>query len=1125
MNRASKDSTELSPKTRALFESLLQVAATSPSQRITRRKATGPVPLSFAQQRLWFLDQLEPGNPVYNILRAFRLTGPLDVATLEKCLNEIVRRHEALRTTFTTVDGQPVQVITPTLTLRQAQGRLLPLAMIDLSDLPETERGAQVQQFAIKEGRRGFDLAQGPLLRTTLLRLGEQEHVFLLVMHHIVSDGWSISVFFRELATLYDAFSMGKPSPLSELPIQYTDFAVWEREWLQGEALETQLAYWRQQLDGSPPILELPTDYPRCAVQTYRGAFQSLRLSKSLIEALKTLSQQEGTTLFMTLLAAFKILLQRYSGQDDIVVGTPIASRNQAEIEGTIGCFLNTLVLRTNLSGSLTFRELLARVRAVTLGAYKYQSFPFEKLVQELQSDRDLSHHPLFQVFVNMFNFENTPFTLPGLTAEAFFPFEPASRFDLTLYLKEQDEGIDLELVYSADLFSPERMTYLLQQFRYLLEQIVAAPERPIHAYSLVTAENRSLLPDLSIELTEPQQESVTSMVAAWAKRMPTHLAIRQGQQSWTYGELTECADTLARVLRAKGLEQGDVVAVYGRQSFGLIVGMLGVLSSGGVLLPIDRHLPDQRKQLMLQEATAKNLVYVGSNRLAEEWLKQSPELEILFVEADTGRPVNVETGLDPEAILLPELSPDDPAYIFFTSGTTGVPKGVLGCHKSLSHFLNWQRKTFAIGPQDRSAQLTSLSFDVVLRDIFLPLTSGATLCLPEDIDNLGPDDIVPWLEWEQISTMHAVPTLAQAWLANVSAEVSLPAMLWVFFAGEPLTDTLVRQWRAILPRGKIVNLYGPTETTMAKCFYQVPADVLPGIQPIGWPLPQTQALVLAENNRLCGIGEAGEIVIRTPFRTLGYINATEENRKRFVKNPFRDDERDLLYCTGDRGRYRPDGMLEILGRLDDQVKIRGVRVEPDEVATTLARHPAVQACTVIARQDEGDQTYLAAYVVPAGQDEVTIPKLRSYLSSQLPAAMVPAAFVFLDQLPLTPNGKVDRRALPVPDRASPEMETTFVAPRTPVEETVAGIWAELLGVEQIGIHHNLFELGGHSLLATQIMSRLRWVFGVELPLRSIFETPTVAGLVELIETICWAVQGPQHSRDATTGNREEGEL
>ncbi|MCP4549380.1 MAG: amino acid adenylation domain-containing protein [bacterium] len=1061
------------------------------------------IPLSLAQWRLWYLDQLVPGNSLYNCPAAVRLRGLLDVGVLARTFDEIVRRHEVLRTTFAMVDELPVQVIAPSLTVR--------MPIVDLHNLPEVKMQREVRQLAREEARRPFDLAQGPLLRVTVLRLGKEEHALLLTMHHIVSDGWSIGVLVGEAAMLYEAFSNEQPSPLPELPIQYADFAVWQREWLQGEVMEKQILYWKRQLGGDLLALELPADQSWSAVQTTRGRHQTLSLSLSLTSALKALGQKEGSTLFMTLLAAFKILLYRYTEQEDIIVGTPIAGRDRHEIEGLIGFFLNTLALRTDLSGSPSFWDLLRRVRKVTLDAYAHQDLPFEKIVEELQLLRDLNRHPIFDV---LFNFVNTPpvaLESQGMHFDSLELPEAESKFAMTLYATERDGAISLRLVYRRDLFCDERMIALLDQFQYLLEQIVAAPDRSICTYSLVTPVSRTVLPDPRITLPEPLYELITSVFASWAERLPQKTAVCQEERSWTYGELANRSQTIARLLRAQGLQRGDVVAVAGSRSFGLIAGMLGVFFSGGVLLTVDPRLPGKRQQLMLSEAQARYLLYVFPDRPRDTWVSEVEMLSVIHTDPDSGYVIDAQVP-DPEMTRLPSLSCEDAAYIFFTSGTSGVPKGVLGNHKGLAHFLDWQRSTFSIGPHDRCAQLTALSFDVVLRDIFTPLTSGATLCLPEG-DDYDPKYIMPWLERERVSILHTVPALAQTWLTNVPPEVSLRHLQWIFLAGEPLKDTLVHRWRAAFPdAGEIVNLYGPTETTLAKCFYRVPADPLPGVQPLGTALPETQALVLAKGQRLCGISELGEIVIRTPFRSLGYVNASRAEQKRFVKTPFRDDEGDVLYYTGDRGRYRPDGVLEILGRLDDQVKIRGARVELGEIESVLAQHSAVRDSVVVALPAVGngdqsaDEKHMVAYIVQDG--ELGDRDLRRHLMERLPLYMLPSVFVTLEALPLTPNGKVDRRALLAFDGVRPELEGGFVAPRTPTEEVLVGIWAYVLGVEQVGIHDNFFQLGGHSLLATRVISRIRQTFQVELPLHALFEASTVTDLAERVEVARRAGQG-----------------
>ncbi|OUL18652.1 hypothetical protein BV378_34960 [Nostoc sp. RF31YmG] len=1041
------------------------------------------IPLSFAQQRVWFLEQLEPNRSAYIITDAQRLKGKLNIEILQQCLDAIVAHHEALRTTFIPADdGNPIQVINPP--------RPVELKLIDLRSHPQP-----IEQILNQEAQRPFNLASDLMVRATLVQIDTEEQILMLAMHHIASDGWSTDIFWQQLAVLYEAFLKGKPSPLTPLPIQYADFAVWQRQYLSGTLLEAELDYWKNQLAGASTVLELPTDRPRAPIQTYRGASQSLSLSSTLSASLTALARQQGVTLFMTLLAAFGTLLHRYTGQEDILIGSPIAGRNRAEIEELIGFFINTVVLRTQFADNPSFANLLAQVREVALGAYAHQDMPFEKLVEELHVERDTSRNPLFQVWFNMLNLGDMQVELPGLVVEPVSLVEAPSKFDLTLYVLEQQE-IQLELVYNADLFNAERMQEMLHQFQHLLSQIVAVPQQPISSYSLVTPASQSVLPQPSATLPQPDYELVTTAFTSWVDRNPEQTALRQGSSNWSYQELGDRATTLARAMLSTGVKPGDVVAVFGTKSFGLIATTIGVLLSGGVLLTIDPQLPSYRQELMLQAAKAKYLIYIDGEYPKASELWQS--LIVISVDSQTGAVINLPQNGN-QIIELPQIQADDAAYIFFTSGTTGIPKGVLGCHKGLAHFLTWQRQTFNIGQQDRVAQLTGLSFDVVLRDIFLPLISGATLCLPEAGDNLEPTKTLRFLEQEQISVLHTVPSYAQSWLVNVPEDVSLQNLRWLFFAGEPLKQTLVQQWRKAFPTsGEIINLYGPTETTLAKCYYQVPDEPTPGVQPIGLPLPQTQALVFTSHNQICGLGELGEIVIRTPFRSKGYINATAENLARFVKNPFGNDEQDWLYYTGDRGRYRPDGLLEILGRQDHQIKLRGIRIEPGEIEAVLTQHPNVFQAVVIAREDVPGDKRLVAYITPK-DTAPSISDVRRFLSTKLPQYMIPSVFVLLGTLPLTPNGKVDRRALPAPELSRQELEATFVAPRNQVERQLVQIWQQVLGVESIGVRDNFFELGGHSLLAVKLFWQIEQTFGKNLPLASLFQSATIEALAQII--------------------------
>jgi len=1058
------------------------------------------LPLSFAQERLWFFDQLQPGGYGYNIGRAFRLRGRLDREALSRALNGLAERHASLRTAFVSRDGTPVQ--------RIARKLAVPLSSVDLTALPAGDREARMPGLLSSEARRSFDLSQAPLLRVSLYRLGEEEHVLLLTMHHIITDGWSMEVLYRELGQLYARFAGGGGPPLSDLPIQYGDFVAWQRRELSDGVLEPSLEYWSARLSGTPPFLDLPSDRPRPEVQTFTPGTVSRLIDVGLLEELNRLGRREGATLFMTLLAAWNVLLSRLSGAEDLVIGSPIVERSSPETEGLIGLFLNSLALRTDLTGNPSFRELVTQVRKTALEAFAHQDVPFEKVVERLQPPRDLSRPPIFQILFNVLNYAAAGLALSGLSVERLefpevglgrFELEADSRFDMTLYAFEEPKGLRLRAVYNADLFEEARIAEMLEQLASLLEQIVAAPEKRIGSYSLLTESARSRLPDPTASIREPEMRIAAEDFASWSERAGSAPAVVEEGRVWTYADLAESSRAVADRLLSQGLMPGDVVGVAGRRSFGLIASLLGVLRSGGVLLTLDPSLPVERRNLMLSEARARYVVRVGDLAGVDEGIwRDLPGSLPIDVDQDGGPGKRESPNVDQA---LPRVRSDDPAYVFFTSGTSGVPKAVIGSHKGLAHFLKWQRETFEIGPGDRCAQLTGLSFDVVLRDVFLALTSGASLHLPGRDQDTASGRILSWLEREGITVLHTVPSVAQSWLAAPPADARLGRLRWAFFAGEPLSDALVRRWFAALPgAGRIVNLYGPTETTLAKCSFLVPEDPPAGIQPVGRPLPETQAWILNQEELLCGIGEVGEIVLRTPFRSLGYGNAPEEQQQRFVANPFRTDKEDVVYRTGDRGRYRLDGSVAILGRVDDQVKIRGVRVEPAEVAAVLSRHPSVAGCAVVPRAD-GGETLLAAYVVRPPDGSVTAAELRAHLSAHLPAAMMPSAFVFLGELPLTPNGKLNRAALPPPELAAVKRGEELEPPWTPVEEVIASVWSTILGVERIGLHDNFFELGGHSLKATQVVSRLGQAFGLDLPVRALFEAPTLASLATSIET------------------------
>jgi amino acid adenylation domain-containing protein len=1118
MSKTSTRIDALSPMQRKLLEQMLKEKKSrkrmhlSPIDPISRLQDQRVFPMSFAQQRMWFIDQLQPGTCLYNEHGQLHFRGQVNLEVLEATVNEVVRRHESLRTTFSTSNGKPAQIIAPELHVT--------LPLIDLQGLPEEEKLPEVCRLATIESREPFDLAAGPLLRFKLVRLGAEEHYVFVTMHQIISDGWSVWVFTNEIAAVYEALINDRPTSLPELRLQYTDYAEWQRKMLQGEVLQAQLEFWKEQVRDSIHYLDLPTDRPYSAVETFEGANQSITLSQSCSEAVSALSQAQGVTPFVVLIAAFKILMHRYNGQTDIALSVPVAGRNHVDLEGLIGFFVNVLILRTDLSGNPSFYELMKRLNKSAVGAYANQDLPFEKLIEELHPERNVRRAPFFDVLINFNNLPITPLVLPGLSIRRVDLHEPVSKFHITVYINESEGQFCIRFLYQTELFTVERIESMLEQFRFLIEQAVTDPSRPIESYSLLTPAMCPRFPNPCEALDEPSYAPVTELLRARASEAPEHPALKQGERVMSYGELLRRARLIADALVKGGVERGATVAVQGRRSFGLVAAMLGALMSGGVLLLLDRKLPSGRRRVMHEEARVKALLCVaGESEDEDDLLEGAPSILHLRVSDETGQLHERPDGEqdDDDAPGLPHISPSDPAYIFFTSGTTSVPKGVLGQHRGLSHFVNWQRNAFDIGAQDRCAQLTGLSFDVVLRDVFTPLSSGSTLCLPDDTEDLAADRILPWLQRERITLTHTTPSIAQSWLAHVPCELALPSLRYVFFAGEPLSDVLVHNWRKTFPGATtLVNLYGPTETTLAKTFYVVPSepDVLPQTQPIGRPLPETQALVLGSEHRLCGPSELGEIAIRTPFRTLGYINDPEESAGRFTPNPFRDDANDLLYRTGDSGRFRLDGSLEIVGRLDNQVKLRGVRVQPDEVTVVLRNHPQVDSCVVTAQKDESGQYTLVAYVVSASEAELSVSALRAYLSAQLPVALIPSAFVFLSKLPLTPNGKLDLRALPPASSAALDAARDFVAPRTAVEELLSETWAKLLGVRTVSIHDNFFELGGHSLLATELMMEVRNVFRLDVPLRRLFEAPTVAGLAEAIELLREA-QGIERTRTA----------
>jgi amino acid adenylation domain-containing protein len=1074
-------------------------AAAAEIHRATVREA----PLSFSQERLWFLDRFQPGSWVYNIPSPIRLRGPLRPAVLARCFAEILHRHEALRTRFEERDGSPVQVID------LPQPVCLP--QIDLAALPLSARRREAERIAAEEASLPFDLQRGPVIRFALLRLGEvereAEHVLLTTVHHIVSDGWSVGVFSRELTQLYEAFVLGRPSPLSALPVQYADFARWQRGWLTGPQLASQLAYWRERLAGHPPSLDLPRDRPRPPIQTFRGGSALLELPHGLSERLKTLALAEKASAFMVLFAAFGILLQRLSGQDDILVGTPVAGRTRPEVEDLIGFFLNTLVLRTDLSGRPAFRELVRRVRATALGAYAHQDVPFEKLLADLQPERDLSRTPLFEVFFNMLNFPPSRAKLPGgLAVEPLGSGEMESKFDLTVYAMEGEEGFRFNFVYNADLFDRARIDEMLRQYHALLSQGAREPDRSIDSYSLLTSAASALLPDPTAPLDEESPGLVHELFAEQARRRPEKIALADAGGPWTYGELHEAARRLAGGLRAGGVRPGDRVAIYADRSAPLVLAVFGVLEAGAAFVILDPAYPPARLAQMVELAAPRAFLAIApagepGPELAARIAKVPLRLVLPGGGPEAARAVLATLPAGPEAEV--PLTPDDLALVAFTSGSTGVPKGILGRHGPLSHFLPWMCKRFDLGEDDRHSMLSGLSHDPLQRDIFGALCTGATLCIPSPEDFSAPGRLAAWMARAGVTVSNLTPAMAQMLTEapGGGAEApQIPSLRRAFLIGDVLTRRDVERLQRAVPRATCVNLYGATETQRALSYHVVErTGDLPPILPLGKGMEGCQLLVLDREGRLAGLGELGEIAFRSPHLARGYLEYEALTRERFAVNPFTGLPGDRIYRTGDLGRYLPDGEVVFAGRADGQVKIRGFRVETGEIEALLDVQPGIRKAVVAVREtpDASGDRRLVAWIVPDAEHPADPAAVREALRRHLPAYMIPSAFVVLEQFPLLPNGKVDRRALPAPEE---DRERAYAPPSTPTEEALAEIWRLLLNVERVGAGDDFFHLGGHSLLATRVAARVRDAFRIELPLPVLFQETTLAQLAAWID-------------------------
>ncbi len=1044
------------------------------------------LPTSFAQQRLWFLDQLEPGTAAYNLPRAFRINGPLDLHALTRAVQEVVRRHESLRTVFDSIDGQATQIVLPEIDVQ--------IPIVDLSSTPEQEREQAALGIASEEGKKPFDLTEGPLLRTLLVRLKPDQHMLILVTHHIITDGWSLAILFKELRQCYEAFSKGQAPELPRLPLQYAEYSQWQREYLSGEVLADEVRYWKEKLAGAPTILDLPTDHRRPSTHSWHGAAEVLVFDRNTLAKLKAFAQEEGGTPFMVSMAAFQAWLWRYTTQNSILVGTPIAARSQVEIENLIGFFVNTLVFRADFSEKMSFRELVRQVRGFALEAYAHQHVPFEKLVEELVPQRSVDITPLFQV---MFMFQNMPkqtFKIQGLEMEDV-PFESGiAKFDLSAQVFEDDEEgiLHWSFEYNTDLFEQATVRKMIDHFRNLLNGILEGPDRSLAQIPMMSARERDRL---VIELNNTAEDSgrASSIQAAFelqAARTPDAAAVLFHEKKLTYKQINEQANRLAHYLIKRGVRPGNLVGVSFERSPQIVVALLGVLKAGAAYVPLDSTYPPQWLSFVVEDSQLWGVV---TDRATRNRLPATVT-NVIALDADADA-IRTHSGKNPG---LPS-SKDERAYVLYTSGSTGTPKGVQGTHRAALNRFAWMWRAYPFQPGEVCCQKTNLGFVDSVWEIFGPLLAGVpNVIIPQDTLH-DPEELLETLSREKVTRIVLVPSLLRMLLEHApQLGERVPRLKLWSCSGEVLPVDLVERFRAGFPGATLLNLYGSAEVAADVTWHQVSEeDARANSIPIGKPIANTQVYILDGNRNPVPMGVRGEIYVGGDGLAAGYWRRPELTAERFVANPVAPERSARLYRTGDLGRFKASGEIEYLGRVDSQVKLRGMRLELGEIEAVLGTHPGVREAVVAL---SADQQRLAAYVTVENGTGLSAGELRRYLRARLPEHMVPASYSRLEQCPLLPSGKVDRKAVLAAAAAPLSDFDGLTAPRTEVEQKLAAIWQELLKLEQVGIDQNFFELGGHSLLVLQVMARIRSIFEVELPVRSLFEEPTLAALAAEVE-------------------------
>ena len=1092
----------LSPAKKRLMEKWLQgdIAEAVDGTVIPRRGDAEVIPLSFSQQRLWFLDQLVGGNPFYNVPAAIQLPVHTSPRILQRSINEIVKRHEVLRTNFVIVDGKPAQLIAPVLDIE--------MSTVSLRHLDVDEQKAEAQMLATEEARKPFDLANDPLLRTTLLDMGHRGYIFLLTIHHIVSDGWSIGILFKELTALYTAFANGRAGSLPELPIQYADFAIWQREWLQGDVLQEQLDYWKRRLDGLP-LFQLPGDRPRPAVMSYQGAHYNFALPSRLSNDLKSLSESEETTLFMTVLAAFAILMQRYTGASDIVIGSPIANRSRPEIEPLIGFFVNSLVLRIGLDSSASYREVLQHVKDVTLGAYAHQDIPFEMLVEQLQPERDLGRNPLFQI---TFQIANTPMTQQiddhsnGDTVVAAAE-QGTSIFDLAINMWQGSDGLQGQVEYSTDLFDGGTIERMMGHFINLLRGIVERPNMPVSELPMLTPfESRQLLIEWnSTSCVYPSKLCVHQLFEAQVENTPDSVAVEFDGKTIDYKGLNQRANRLAHYLNTNGVGVESIVGICLDKSIDLVVALFGVLKAGAAYLPLDPNYPDERLAYMVEDAGCPVLItqaYVLERfepRTVQDMVVHCLDRDSDIIEKQITH--NPASG----------VQLDNLAYVIYTSGSLGKPKGVMVTHASLRNHMLWMQDRFPLSQEDRVVQRTSFSFDASVWEFFAPMMAGASLIMTKMSAALDVGKLVAEIEEGKATILQIVPSLL-ALLMNETVFINNTTLRRVFCGGERLPADLVDRFLQLVGV-ELINLYGPTEATIDATYFVCEHGSTYETIPIGRPVANTKLYILDEHLYPVPINVPGELYIGGEGLARGYLNQPALTREKFIPNPFIDQPNARLYKTGDLVRVRVDGNIEFLGRIDHQVKLRGFRIELGEIETILRSCSGVDDAAVVLNEDQENGERLVAYVATTMSNKVSVSELRQQLKSKLPDFMVPSVFTMMSELPKMPNGKVDHKNLPAPDSMRPDLDQPFEPPRSEAEKTLARIWCDVLGIESVGINDNFFELGGDSILSIQIVSRAKQS-GVNISAQQIFQHQTISELavstsrVSLVEAEQGSVTG-----------------